>query len=419
MGARGAAGLVAVLGIGQLWVPVVAPALADRPPQLIAEPSPTRAVEPCLQFGPGFVRQPGTGTCLRISGQVEVSQKAGFGQQDLFAETTYVTGEPFIIYDLVPAEDDVGAFETDAIVTFTSATETENGPLLGVLSLRGTLEPESDDTIFVDKAFVQLAGFTAGRLGSFFDFSPGLSYTAGYASNAITDLVAYTHRFGERGSLTVSLEDDAARRAEEGVWALRGSRTLPNLVVAARIDDPRRGAAQLSAALIHLSDDRQTECCGVPEDELGFAVSAGLEYRTKIAGRFGRFIVSGAYAEGGVSYLGGLPFASDYLVDGDGTLVKTRGYSLLASYEHVWRNDLKSTATVSGISLATKANTLEWKPSGILASLGSEYMPAPGLQVGLDGSYYVDIGKADYYGVEGETSRADLFKLTAYARRLF
>ncbi len=417
-GARGRAVCGTIALAAMVWAPTGA-ATAGEAPVLIAEPELAQPLEPCPQFGRGFIRKPGTDHCFSVGGQITVSHEAGFADRDLFAETSYVAGEPFIIYDLVEPDTDQSRFETDAIVSVTTATPTARGPLLTVVSLRGTIEPDTSDTIFLDQAFIDLDGFTIGRRASFFDFSSGLSETAGYASNTTTNLAAYTRRIGERGRVTVSIEDSNDRRAEEGVWALRGAHALPDLVVAARLDDRRWGAAQVSAALIHLTDDRETACCGRPADRLGFAVSAGVEYRTQIAGRFARLILSGAYAEGGVSYLGGLPFASDYLVDGDGAIKPTRGYSLMASYEHVWRDNLKSTATLSGIAVQTRANTLDWRASGILASVGSEFMPVPGLQVGLEGSYFIDTGKARYFGVDGETSQADFFKLTTYARRPF
>ncbi|MCR9123249.1 MAG: porin [Phyllobacteriaceae bacterium] len=390
------------------------PAMADIVPDAGTE----AAVTQCPGFGPGFIRMPGTQSCLKTGGQITISHETNSASSDLFAETSYVAGEPFLIYDLVARDRAVLQSKVDAMVTFTAATPTDHGPLVTFAALRGIIDENPDQSLFVDQAFVALAGFTVGRRASFFDFSTGLSFKDGYASSAITNLIAYTRPVGLRGALTVSLEDNRARRVEDGVWSLRSGDTLPDLVVSGRIERDW-GAAQISAALIHLADDRATACCGKPDDRLGFAVSAGAEYRTRVAGRFARFIVGGAYAEGGMSYLGGLPFASDYLVDGNGAIVPTKGFSLLASYEHVWREDLKSTVTVSGISARMTTQALDWRPTTVLATLGTEYMPAPGLMVGLEGSYYVDSGKARYFGVEGERSQTDFFKLTSYARRQF
>lgn len=376
------------------------------------------ALESCPEYGTGFFRLPQSETCLRIGGQITVTGEANFADKALYAETLYLAGNPFVIYDLQPSDALPLKSETEAIISVTTASTTEFGPMVSYASIKG-INGAQQSTLALEKAFIAIGGLTIGRRNSFFDFSTGLSFSGGYASNAITSLVAYGKDVGTGGRVTVSLEDNKDRRVQDGVWALRGSHSLPDLVVAARYDDESWGAVQLSGAVTHLSDDRDTICCGVPKDSYGWALAAGAEYRTKIAGYYGRFIFGAAYAEGALSYLGAFPFATDYVVDGDGTLVRTKGYSLLASYEHVWNERLKSTLTVSGISTRTKTRELLWAPSSILATVGVEYMPASGLTVGFEGNYYRDMAIARYFGLDGESSTANLSKLKMYARRSF
>ena len=69
--------------------------------------------------------------------------------------------------------------------------------------------------IEVDKAFIQFAGFTAGRASSFFDFYAhdlefsGLSIGS---DTSATNLLAYTLTFGQGFSATIALEDPTSRR---------------------------------------------------------------------------------------------------------------------------------------------------------------------------------------------------------------
>lgn len=48
---------------------MAAPALAESPSRRMPRPA-EPALRPCPEHGPGFVRQPGSNTCVRISGQV-------------------------------------------------------------------------------------------------------------------------------------------------------------------------------------------------------------------------------------------------------------------------------------------------------------------------------------------------------------
>ncbi|WP_336492040.1 porin, partial [Methylobacterium nigriterrae] len=72
----------------------------------------------------------------------------------------------------------------------------------------------------VDKAFIQFAGFTAGRASSFFDFYAHdfeiISGTAG-SDVASTNLLAYTAKLGDGLTATLSMEDPTFRKT--GVYS--------------------------------------------------------------------------------------------------------------------------------------------------------------------------------------------------------
>ena len=392
-----------------------APVFAD---DVLVLESDAEFVQTCPEFGKGFFRVPGKNTCIRVDGSIITTHTVNTANKDLVAETTYLNGRPFIIYDTADTVVSRSKTEVESTVRFTAATPSEYGPLVSVVKITGFNDSEIDN-LLVDQAFIAVNGFTFGLRKSFFDFSSGLSRTNGYASNSNVMLASYGRDIGKLARLTVSLEDNKSRRVDDGVWSLRGKHEMPDIVVAASLNNSKWGYAQLSGVVTQLNDDRNTVCCGVPNDKLGWAVSAGLEYRTKIGGKDGRFVLTGTYGEGTVSYLGGTPFATDYVIGANGSIVPTTGFSLLAGYEHIWKKNLKTSFTVSAISTRTKTLDLDWKPISVLVSGGVEYLPVDGLTVGLEGNYYLDKAKARYFGLDGELSKTQFSKLKYYARRDF
>lgn len=390
---------------------------ADYPPE--PEPShATDAVLSCPGAGTGFFLLPGSETCLRIGGQVSVWHEASHAKRDLAAETFYVGDDPLVIYGTVAPQKRPASQTTEAVLAITSASLTDYGPLVTHATIKGT-HNRGSSILYLDQAFISAGGLTAGRRKSFFDFSTGYNFTEGYASDRVTNLAAFTMPLGTKASLTASLEDNGERRLDDGVWALRGTQSLPDLVVAARAEDPNLGVVHLSAALQKLSDDRTSTCCGPIRGTLAFAASAGVELNAALLGHQGRLLLSAAYADGAMAYLGHLPFLTDYVVDADGTIAKTSGFSLLASYEYLWSPRFKTMATVSGLFAKTKTRDLEWTPAGIMASLGAEYSPVAGMRIGIEGIYYRDFARAKYLGVKGERSVASLTKLKTYLARSF
>src|SRR5262249_28510057 len=126
------------------------------------------------------------------------------------------------------------------------------------------------DTIWVDRGFIQVAGFTAGRIRSYFDINSFAPY--GYSNVRMSGDtgalgiygLAYTAQFGNGVTATISFEDNGQTNggrghfvsdfSQAGVFGL-GTITLdnkgqqaPDVVGALRIDQAW-GYAQVSAAL--------------------------------------------------------------------------------------------------------------------------------------------------------------------------
>jgi hypothetical protein len=187
-------------------------------------------VRVCTAYGAGFFYIPGTDTCLRVGGRArfeyqyvsnrtrnnDVSGFRGLGRLNLDArtQTAYGTLRAFVRFEI--------ASRTGAQLT--SGTQQRYGnafPALGQDTFG-----RAQKYVEVDKAFVQFAGFTAGRASSFFDFYAhdlelsGLSVGSDVAS---TNLLAYTATFGGGISATISMEDPIARRQPTFATGFLGS----------------------------------------------------------------------------------------------------------------------------------------------------------------------------------------------------
>src|SRR3954466_14769812 len=156
-----AAGLVAVAGAQA----------ADLP---VAKAAPVEYVRVCTAYGAGFFYIPGTDTCLRITGIAQFAYQytstraanpdlMGFRTQgrialDARTDTAYGTLRTFIRLDM---RNGSGAHPPSG----TAVRMATAFPGTGV-DTAGRLQTYVE----LDKAFIQFAGFTAGRASSFFDF---------------------------------------------------------------------------------------------------------------------------------------------------------------------------------------------------------------------------------------------------------
>ncbi|MBL0914484.1 MAG: porin [Sphingopyxis sp.] len=190
----------------------VAPA-ADLP----VKAKPVSYVKICPQYGPGFYYIPGTDICLKVGGLLlaEVGYNARSATPVLNAyEGTTI--EPFRndvnwrtrAYVALDARQNTayGVLRTYLYGGFEYVTGNHglNGSVVNAAGVSGN----GGSGGFMQFAFVQFAGFTAGIATSFFDFAP--SYMPlGVAAVPWNwnNLIAYTARFGNGVSATISIED--------------------------------------------------------------------------------------------------------------------------------------------------------------------------------------------------------------------
>ena len=111
-----------------------------------AEPEPVEYVRVCDAYGTGYFYIPGTETCLKISGYVRFQVNVG--------------------------ENEGGDSDWDAVtrgqVQFTAKSDTEYGPLTGVIVLRNNGDNSSTSST-LDSAYIDIAGLRAGLFYSWWD----------------------------------------------------------------------------------------------------------------------------------------------------------------------------------------------------------------------------------------------------------
>jgi hypothetical protein len=234
----------ALLGSAAGIFTVAAAQAADLP----TKAQPVEYLKACSLYGAGFWYVPGTDTCIKIGAFVRLQLAYGAGG----------AGTPVGIGGQAPGQGDFGGgntrgnnmfnFSSAGAVSFDMRQQTEYGTLrsyvdMGVQTTSNVggygggnvlnpLFPSSSygsEVAYSDRAFIQFAGLTAGRIRSFFDLvNPGAySFTTTRLVSGDTGGVGiiglgYTYQLGGGVSASVSLED--------GGWAQGGrGRSTVNL----------------------------------------------------------------------------------------------------------------------------------------------------------------------------------------------
>ncbi len=155
-----------------------------------AEPEPVEYVRVCDAYGTGYFYIPGTETCLKIEGyirfQVNVGENTG-GDSDWDATTR---GQ----------------------VQFTAKSDTEYGPLTGVIVLQANADNATDQSTVLDSAYLDVAGFRAGLFYSWWD--DGLSGETDDIGSVVTLHNSLRYQY-ETGSFYAGISVD---ELEDGVF---------------------------------------------------------------------------------------------------------------------------------------------------------------------------------------------------------
>ena len=332
---------------------------------------------------------PGTDTCIKIGGFVraEVNVNAG-------GSFSVVTTGDRDSNNYAGLDD----WRTRAGVTLDTRTQTEYGTLRSYFVMATTSDnsqsggagggpglnagnPGSSghnpyDRLWSNAAFIQFAGFTAGKTGSFFDFDtqPYSNQTNFWGSNLTgggVDVFAYTAQFGNGLSASISAEDPNGHRtgitsipftstslvAPGASWQY-GNQQAPDVVGNLRIDQAW-GSAQVMGAYHQIIGNSTGGVAGLESTDSGWAFGAGLKLNVPMLGKADYAIAQFTYSDGASLYgvsNGGNGFArtrdngltlsdgpiNDAVVLADGSFEKTKVWSITAGYEHHWNTQWKT-----------------------------------------------------------------------------
>ncbi|NNG71222.1 porin [Rhizobium laguerreae] len=160
-----------------------------------AEPEPVEYVRVCDAYGTGYFYIPGTETCLKINGYIRFQVNVG--------------------------EDVGGDSDWDAVtrgqVQFTAKSDTEYGPLTGVIVMQFNADNATDQTSKLDSAYLDVAGFRAGLFYSWWD--DGLSGETDDIGSVVTlhNSIRYQYETSDfyAGISVDELEDGVYKAGEE------------------------------------------------------------------------------------------------------------------------------------------------------------------------------------------------------------
>ncbi len=241
--------------------------------------APAEYVKICSTFGAGYFYIPGTGTCLKIGGVVraEMFYRGGAPVNAINQQAINLAGQTYTrdaiqyrareYFNLDARQTtDYGDLRGYASIRFTNES-LPSGPFgggknalvpaspVGIKVNAGSFQGLPNSQVFVDAAFVQWAGLTAGTAHSFFDF-----YTHNYEITTSTvgtsdqplDLVAYTAKFGGF-SATASAEDPTTRRignstADVTLTDVNPTKTNAAYLTYGAIDSPELGSGRRRAS---------------------------------------------------------------------------------------------------------------------------------------------------------------------------
>lgn len=256
-------------------------------------------VKICSTYGSGFYYIPGTDTCLKVGGFVQ----ADYYYQD---------------YDYLPSgEFQSSYFRARGAIRLDARTQTEYGTLRSFIDLRATYgdglgnvygDGGDSTSLNLDKGYIQFAGFTFGKVQSFFDYYAD-NNVWGFDSVALTadtnvTAAAYTADFGNGFTATISVEDDSNRSNGDSL-GFTAQPDIPALIGNINYEG-EWGGFQISGAIRQLDDSyyNLNAPFATTADSVGWAVLGGVKFNLNALGEGDTLYVEGAYASGATGYTG-------------------------------------------------------------------------------------------------------------------
>src|SRR6266404_2526827 len=417
---------------------------------LAVKAKPVEYVKVCSLYGAGFWYVPGTDTCIKIGAFVKLQAGYNLNQGGPFmmgvaSNGTGNTGGRHDRTDSSPF-----TFNNRSAVSFDMRTQTEYGTLRSYFDAFFQTEASnsagqlSSISLGNTRGFVQFAGFTVGRMRSFFDlYFQGVYGFNGARMNNDTSAngiigAAYTWQFGGGLSATLSLEDNGQGNAGRGRSTVNasaaafsvGGNTFDNKgqeffdpVANLRLDQ-QWGFVGVSGALHDASGGyyatgTQTllEGNGHPGDKFGWAATAAFLVNNPFGMPGDAIAGQAVYSKGAAGYATaawgptamfgsgnnvGLGWMEEGVFTTGSNVELTTVWSFNAAYEHRWNPQWRTSvyggmfgveydgtaktavcANLANIVVTARTNC---DPNFSMSGVGSRTMwnPVPDLDVGLD-----------------------------------
>ena len=349
-----------LLGSAAGIVAVAAAQAADLPTRKAA---PAEYVKICNVGGMAGWILPGSDTCFKISGYITGQIEAGNLRQAYawtFAPGALAFGPGASTF----TRPSFG-WTTRANIDFDARQDTAYGVLRGYAEIQFENGNGFDTTgvgAYINRAYVQWAGITAGKANSFFSFFGGGEGWANIFSPDQQgfnqpDLLAYTATFGGGFSLTIAAQSPGSNGNSGGGtdMAIAGNNAYmgqkwPDFVGALRVDQAW-GAAQVSGVVHHVNvTDGVLGTAGNFQNTAGWGVLGGLKFNLPSFGPGDNIQIQGVWTRNAIWYSGipdgmwgengavngnGLPMViGDTWSNGDGTWATPTAWSVAATMEH-------------------------------------------------------------------------------------
>ncbi len=394
----------------------------------VKKPSPVEYVRVCGASGAGFFFIPGTETCLKIGGRVRYqygyveptnrnSSRVGTRGEgrinlDSRTQTDYGVLRAFVQID--------AAYRTGAERSGSRFRQGEAQE-----DVTGFLGTRAQTYIDVSQAFIQFAGFTAGKTTSFSDQlgTHEIITNSYYSFNQTVNLIAYTYSPLSGLNVTLSVEDPVTRRLpvalSTGAGAVNGNLggiRLPDFILDARYQQSW-GIVKLSGVVHEVA----TSNLGVnTTTEYGFAIAGSAKINLPFITTGDNLLLNAAFGQGALDYVGSFGFnnsilagvtavgvtgqTADGVFNAAGRLLLPSAYSFAGSFQHFWTPTFSQAVFASyinvdfprGVNGLPIATTLTAVPIGRdyeAFSVGTNFVwtPVRGLNIGTEVAYvYVD-----------------------------
>lgn len=383
-------------------------------------PAAANYVKVCDAYGAGYFYIPGSDTCLKIGGyarfQLDAFDNNRAGNLAVGASSPFGNSR----------SQNQGRTLARADITLDARTATELGLLRSFVEAtfdnfsygtawgNGSNAGQAATAAYLNQAFIQFAGLTAGRAESFFDFftsaSPAftLTSTTGPVADKKVNLLAYTFAFGNGISASLSIEDAStagngnvgysdSRRQGYLTGGFSGFNTYggvhtPDLVANVNITQAW-GAAQIMGVL---HDDYDISGAG----KVGWAVGAGVTVNLPMLAAGDVFSLQGTYGQGATNYVSNYNGLSDYYYNSaTNSIEQTKAWNITAGLHHDWVKTLGSSLVVAYTNVdgfnSTAANVQDRKLTDVRGNLS--WKPVTGLAI---------TGEVDYLHTDYATNTA-------------